>query len=245
MSSTIASQAPPTETCLLFRLPPELRLHIYHHTYSLRLETQIRWKTEDLEQSWASTPLVSLAATCRLIANEACVLVRSLPASQRVAHMEIFQSNRAERRIQAYLRHLPCPITDLRRVVVTYDFTKHRSAADLPPIVNNTEAVREAMRSMETSVMTALRKLIHDEALSTATELAGFGLRITGLQRNGAEESQTEAVRRILDGPVGCASAENLAQAIRRRSQDAGNFEEDGHSSRLATWRGRHLYLLL
>lgn len=251
MASTVASKVLPTEGCPLFKLPPELRLRIYHYTHKHQLENVISIHEEDLSlsQSWASTPLVRLAATCRLIANETRDFVRSLPASQRVAHVEVSGASPSEGWSQANLRHLPCPIIDLRRVVVTYDFTKYRSAADFPAANSSarqhTLAVREAMYSMACYLINALRRLMKDEALNTATALEDFKLRITGLQRNGPEESQQEAVRRILDRAVGCTSAESLVHAIRRRDRVARDVEKDEPSPRLMVCKGRQLYLLL
>ena len=82
MAPNIVPQASQT----LLKLPPELRLSIYAyiHNFSLNLDID-EGGCENLSKAWESTPLARLAATCRLIADEARYYVESLPSSRRLA----------------------------------------------------------------------------------------------------------------------------------------------------------------
>jgi hypothetical protein len=183
MASDVVSPASHTESCLLFKLPPELRLNIYHYTHQLRLDNPDS-STDALNQSWASSwessPLVQLAATCHLIANEVRPIVRFLPTSQRVAHLELTDANPES--LQVRLRHLPCPLTDLRRIVFTFDAGSLRS-----------------VRTFTFKLYFGLRRFITHSALDKCAELKHFHLRLTEHQRTGCEESCIQAMRRILD----------------------------------------------
>lgn len=244
MASTIAAQASPAEGCPLLKLPAELRLRIYHYTQELRLEIDTSGFREsmNMRQSWGSTPLASLAATCSLVANEARDFVRSLSATRRVAHVEILGSSR-HHWMQMRLRHLPCPLIELKRIFLTCDFQKYRSAADFP---EDDGLVKEAMLIMQGQLWAALAHMMIDESLENSTSLENFGLHIKGLQRNASEVSRSEAVRRILNHPAtDRASGERLVQEIHQRTgreMDVGRGET---FPSLAVCKGRPLYLLV
>jgi hypothetical protein len=246
------SPASHTESCPLFRLPPELRLRVYYYTHQLRLDNKDHsdTSTEALNQSWASswesTPLVQLAATCRHIANEVRPIVRSLPASHRVAHVELSGTYDETAPMQARLRHLPCPLVDLRHIVITYDVQNHSSAED---DLDAGMAFQEAMCHVcdfgfGFMFHRTLRRLMLDKALGKTIELESFQLRLTGLQRKGCWGSDTPTVRRILDlhKPEGIL---RLAQDIIYCCRLREHIGKDEVTLPLAVFNGRSLQLLV
>lgn len=226
---------------------PELRLLIYDHTRALRIKKELRGRPEALKRSWSSTPLVNLAATCHLIANEARAHVHSLPPSQRVARVKLSASRDPYSPwypLKIRLRQIPCPVADLRRVVVSYDFERFRTAEFGFPVTSYHENPG-AMRNIEGHVFGALCRLMKDTALDDATNLELFRLHITGLRRNGGEE-QVYAIRRILSHPrPEEASADQLAQGILSNGCAHENLEKRISTLRLAVIKGRPLYLLV
>jgi hypothetical protein len=176
MASNVTLPASHTDNCLLFKLPPELRLNIYQYTHQIRLDNPGS-STDALNQSWKSSwessPLVQLAATCRLIANEVRPIVHSLPASKRVAHVEISEKFHDEDATLARLHHLPCPLIDLRHIVVTCDsgdFGNPPASSDLDAMMT----YNETLEGLGYIYYTALREFATDEALGQAVELKSF-----------------------------------------------------------------------
>jgi hypothetical protein len=242
----VTSPVSHTESCPLFRLPPELRLRVYYYTHQLRLDNKDHpdTSTETLNQSWASswesTPLVQLAATCRLIASEVRPIVRSLPASYRVAHMEL--SAKYHDSLQVRLRHLPCPLVDLRHIVITYDVRNHSSAkSDLDAAMAFQEAKSDIWGyGFGYLLYRTLHRLMIHEALGKTKELESIQLRLTGVQRNGRQESNSQAVQRILDlhRPEGILKlAQEIIHCCRFREHD----ERDEVTLQLAVFNGRSL----
>jgi hypothetical protein len=90
MASKVVLQASQTPSCLLLKLPPELRLYIYAYTHRFQISVEINdYGRENLSKAWESTQLVKLAAICRLIAEEARRYVRSLPSLDRRIWLDI------------------------------------------------------------------------------------------------------------------------------------------------------------
>jgi hypothetical protein len=240
----------PDESCLLFKLPPELRLRVYYYTHQLRLDNDDYpdSSTEALNKSWASswetTPLVQLAATCHLIANEVRHVVRSLPSSQRVAHVEISGATH-EQSMQVHLRHLPCPLIDLRHIIITYDV---RSPSSAESDVDAAMAFREAICDLGGGGLgymfySTLRRFTTHEALGKAAELESLQLRLTGLQQHGCQESSTQAVQGILDlqRPEGSVRLAQKILCCRLHE----HIERDEVTLRLSVFNGRSLHLLV
>jgi hypothetical protein len=248
----VTSPASHTESCPLFRLPPELRLRVYYYTHQLRLDNKDHSDTltEALNQSWASswgsTPLVQLAATCRRIANEVRPIVRSLPSSHRVAHVELSGRYLETAPMQARLRHLPCPLVDLRHIVITYDVKIHSCAAHG---FGAGIAFQQAMCNVcdlgfGFMFYRTLRRLMLDEALGKTKELESFQLRLTGLARKGHWGSDIPTVRRILNlhKPEGIL---RLAQDIMYCCRLREHIGKDEVTLLLAVFNGRSLQLLV
>lgn len=211
-------QASLTVSCPLLRLPPKLRLRIYAYTHELSLDLDINeYGCEDLSKAWESTPLVKLAATCRLIADEARHYYRSLPTGglTRRALVELIPSGGPFSYVKLRLIHLPRPMIDLTHFTASYDFTRYKSAAYGFPLAGQNNAA-EATSSMAFYVSSAVRRLMTDTTVRNATNLKMVIIRIAGLvPRKKDEETHFDAMQRVLCQPnAGPASAEKLAQDI-------------------------------
>lgn len=206
MASSIVPQASQTLSCPLLNLPAELRVLIYGYTHMLSLDIELNSYTYDsgyLSKVWESTPLVNLAATCRLIAGEARHYVRSQPKSRRRAAVELSRSGGPNSYVIIRLLYLTCPTVDLKQFFARYNFAEQRYTS------------AEATSSMGFHVSNALRRLMTDVSLGNATDLKYFVLRVDGLQPRGDKESREEAMQRIFDkSKAGPASAESLIQSI-------------------------------
>jgi hypothetical protein len=217
MASTIMPQASLTVSCPLLKLPHKLRLRIYAYTHELSLDLDIyEYGCEDLSKAWESTPLVKLAATCRLIADEARHYYRSLPTgvSTRRALAELIPSGGPGSYVKLRLIHLPRPIIDLTHFTTSYDFTQYKSAAYGFPLADQNNAA-EATSNMAFYVSSAVRRLMTDTTVRNATNLKWVVIRIAGLEPRKDPERHFDAMQRVLCQPnAGPASAEKLAQDI-------------------------------
>jgi len=240
-------QASQTLSCPLLKLPPELRLCIYAYThqFSLNLEVDEEDDREDLSKAWESTHLVKLAATCRLIANETRDYVRSLPSARRTAVMDLSDSRGASNYVTTRMRHLPCPIADLRNVVARYNFKDFQSIIYRSPQAHRRSSVDLAVREKSGYLLDALRGMAN-ATLKKATNLNGFRLQIIGLQPRRDGESYVEAVRRVLHPPKAeLASAEYLAQRIFHYGCEDAGMGRDTGTLRLAVLGERPLLLVV
>lgn len=206
---------PPTSSCPLLELVPHLRLRIYAYTHQLSPDLDIDEECcETFSKAWESKPLVKLASTCRLIADEARHYFRSLPITttlQQRALVELLPTGGPRSYVKLRLVHLPCPTIDLTHFTATYDFAKYRSTAHGFPLADRDDAL-EATRNMGFHVSSALRRLM---SLSNATKLMRCILLIGGLGPTKDGEPYFDAMQRILYQPnAGPASAETLAQEI-------------------------------
>ncbi|GAB7327769.1 hypothetical protein MBLNU13_g11579t1 [Cladosporium sp. NU13] len=217
MASSFVPRASQTLSCPLLKLPPKLRLRIYAYTHELSVDLDINeYGYEDLSKAWGSTPLVKLAATCRLIADEARHYFRSLPTGslQRRALVDLVPSGGPRSHVNLRLIHLPCPTIDLTHFAATYDFEKYKSTAYGFPLADQDDAA-EATRSMGFYVSTTIRRLMTDTSVRNATSLKCFIIRIAGLEPRKDDERHFDAMRRVLCEPnAGPASAEKLAQDV-------------------------------
>lgn len=205
----------PTTSCPLLKLLPHLRLHIYTYTHQLSPDLDIDEECcETFSKAWESMPLVKLAATCRLIADEARHYFRSLPTTttlQQRALVELLPFGGPRSYTKLRLVHLPCPTIDLTHLVATYDFAKYRSTAHGFPLADHDDAL-EATRNMGFHVSSALRRLM---SLVNPTKRMPCILQIGGLGPRKDGESRFDAMKRILyQRNAGPASAETLAQEI-------------------------------
>lgn len=217
MASNARPEASQALSCPLLNLPPELRLLIYAYTHSIDLDLEYYWvySLQDLGEAWASAPLVKLAGTCRLIAKEARGYVRSMPDSQREVLVDLSGADGPDRELIIRMRHLPCPMVDLRRVVVSYDFEKYKSTAyAFPADHHDSEAVDKAMSDMGFNLFSALYRLMTEAAVNESTYWKrDFWLQINGLQKRREGESYYGALRRVLEQPTtDPASAERLVR---------------------------------
>jgi len=251
MEHNVIPQASQTPSCPLLQLPPELRLLIYGFTHSLDLDLEIKRRgCAKLSEAWESTPLVKLAATCRLLAEETRGYVRSLPSSQRVALVDISTARGPTGFMPLRLRCLPCPMPDLRHLVVIYDFRKYWSTTYGFPPADQNSASDGAMDDLAYLMFFQLRRLMTDAAVGSATTSTRYWFGIKGLQPRIYGESYAEAVERILVEPplsvyqpqVYPVDAERLARELFSWGEDT-HVEDDLSALPIAVFEGRPLRL--
>jgi hypothetical protein len=234
-------------SCPLLRLPPELRILIYTHTQQLRLDLDIHESGgTQLSQAWESTPIVNFAATCRLIAQEARDYMRSMPGSQRTALVDFLGQRGPNHPVKIRLHQLPCPVSNLRQAVAMYSFDTYKNTAyHFPPANSSDTDVRVAVSSMGYWLFQALYQLMCDPALKDAINLSHIWLRIEGLPPKEDDESQAEAMRKVLEEPkaYGDASAGKLAQEVFHWDCVYAEAEEFADTDRPAFFERRLLRL--
>lgn len=244
----IMPQASQTQSCPLLKLPPEVRSRIYAYTHSLSLDLDLTGDgCDNLSKAWESTPLVTLAATCRLIADEARNYYRSLPAGNytRRALVDLLPSGGPDSCVSIRLTRLPCPTIDLTHVAASYDFVSYISPTHDFPRTGGINKI-EAILYMSFHVSSALRRLMTAASLRTATKLMCAILWIAGLPPRRDGESRFEAMRRILCKPRGESNiAEFLVQQIFSWISRDADMRQVTSDLELPALEGRLLCLLV
>lgn len=246
MSQNVVPFGSQTSSCPLLKLPPELRLLIYTYTHSFSLDLDVNETAcKNLSEAWESTHLVRLATTCRLIANETRDFVRSLPSARRAATVDLLERRGPGRYVTIRVRHLPCPMIDLKHIVTRYNFEKYQSRVHgFPPTYDNL-AVSRMLRDMGSQLLGALHRLMADAALDDAIKLNHVRLRIVGLRPRSEGESTADAVRRILGQQSSYSTiAERLVKELFNWSCFDGHAERSTSTTWLAVIGERSLLLL-
>jgi hypothetical protein len=171
--------------------------------------------------------------------------VRTLPSARQTAVVDLSHSRGESFYVTTRMRHLPCPIRDLRHVVARYNFKDLQSVIYSSSQTHRPSAVDLGVREKAFYLLDTLRAMA-DVNLEKATNLKDVRLEIIGLQPRRDGESYFQAVRRILGQPnADPVSAENLAQKILYCGRkDAGVVRGNG-THQLAVFKRGSLLLVV